>query len=594
MARRSARLVSGSDPDAELWAALWRLLAVSEREDQTTFLDLLDDSADAFAASGDPFWAAWGHAFAGHRAVLEGASEEAASEVVAARDLLDACPPSADVALAMAYLAHVQVTADHFDSAMLLAVDASLLTEGAAAGHASRSLHQAHRWLALTLSGLDLEELAVAHAARGHELAAALPALADRWQMLLFSAQHHAELAQTLRRGGDRDRAQQLAAEAIRRAEAARELPWEPETDAAELLDVVQAWAMMCAGDLDGAVGPLRRVRRRVQADGGVWLRGFTDLTLGRLLARLAERARTAGEDDVGEDEAGAVGDEAVGLLVDAAGAFAAAADRRRYRQSLLELGQLTADLGRPAEALHWLEAYRADAGRAHARGREMWAEMFVRRSRLREAERQAAVLRRHALEDPLTGLGNRRSAERRLAAMSPGAEALSLAVVDVDHFKEVNDDTSHTHGDAVLRRVADLLREHSRAGDEVYRWAGDEFLVVLPTATETQAVAVMERLRAAVAGFDWADLELADPVTVSIGVASAPAAGGSGDDGTPTPTIVGWRALFDSADLNLFSAKRSGRNRVRAPGSSAADEGSTPSMSNPSDNRSGSIGHGG
>ena len=95
---------------------------------------------------------------------------------------------------------------------------------------------------------------------------------------------------------------------------------------------------------------------------------------------------------------------------------------------------------------------------------------------------------------------------------MRLGEEPLSLAVVDVDRFKEVNDDTSHTHGDAVLRRVADLLREHSRTGDEVYRWAGDEFLVVLPTATEAQAVVVMERLRAAVAAADWSDLQVPRP----------------------------------------------------------------------------------
>ena len=149
---------------------------------------------------------------------------------------------------------------------------------------------------------------------------------------------------------------------------------------------------------------------------------------------------------------------------------------------------------------------------------------MFVQRSRLREAERQAALLRRHALEDPLTGLGNRRSAERRLGAMRLGVEPLSLAVVDVDRFKEVNDAASHTLGDAVLRRVADLLREHSRTGDEVYRWAGDEFLVVLPTATQAQAVVVMERLRSAVAAADWTDLQVREPVTVSIGVATAPA----------------------------------------------------------------------
>jgi len=313
---------------------------------------------------------------------------------------------------------------------------------------------------------------------------------------------------------------------------------------------------MKAAGDLDGALEPLRSARRRIQAHGGVWLRGYADLALARLLARLAAR-----------DDDGREGQESIALLVDAAGAFVAAGDRRRYRQSLLELGQNAADLGRPGEALHWLEAYRADTGRAHARSREMWAEMFVRRSRLREAERQAALLRRHALEDPLTGLGNRRSAERRLGALRLGEAPLSLAVVDVDRFKEVNDGASHSHGDAVLRRVADLLREHSRTGDEVYRWAGDEFLVVLPTATEEQAVAVMERLRAAVAGFDWHALRVSEPVTVSIGVASAPAAGEEGAG------AIGWRALFDSADLHLFSAKRSGRNRVRAPGGSPTEE---------------------
>jgi diguanylate cyclase (GGDEF)-like protein len=218
-----------------------------------------------------------------------------------------------------------------------------------------------------------------------------------------------------------------------------------------------------------------------------------------------------------------------------------------------------------------------------------MWAEMFVRRSRLREAERQAALLRRHALEDPLTGLGNRRSAERRLAALRFGQEPVSLAVVDVDRFKEVNDEASHSHGDLVLRRVADLLREHSRTGDEVYRWAGDEFLVVLPTATEAQAVVVMERLRSAVADADWTDLELSAPVTVSIGVATAPAVptvseeAADSDEAMPPAAPVGWRALFDTADLHLFSAKRLGRNRVRADGR-ASDEADSPDDDGPHD----------
>jgi diguanylate cyclase (GGDEF)-like protein len=548
---RPARVAPG-----DLSAVLWQLLSASAREDATAFIALLDDAEDALAESTESGWIVWRHALNARRALIENDPEAAGVDVAAAREALDKCLPSADTALAMAFLAHVEVLADHFDAAMLLAVDASLLTDGKAAAEPSRALLQAHRWLSLALSGLDLEEPAVAHAMRGQHVAAALREPADQWRLRLLSAQQHTELAQTLRRRGDLERSRELAVEAIAGCAAARELSWEPEDDEADLLDVVQAWALTCADDLDGALAPLRRVRRHVEAEGSLWLRGYTGLALARLLARLTER----------DDDADS-GEEAIGLLVDAAGAFAAAGDRRRYRQCLLELGQHSADLGRPADALHWLEAYRSDTSRAHTRSREMWADMFVRRSRLREAERQAVLLRRHALEDPLTGLGNRRSAERRLGAMRLGVEPMSLAVVDVDRFKEVNDGASHTHGDAVLRRVADLLREHSRTGDEVYRWAGDEFLVVLPTATQAQAVVVMERLRAAVAAADWTDLQVREPVTVSVGVATA--AAGDGEAAT-----VGWRALFDTADLHLFSAKRGGRNRVRAPEATSEPEG--------------------
>jgi diguanylate cyclase (GGDEF)-like protein len=291
-----------------------------------------------------------------------------------------------------------------------------------------------------------------------------------------------------------------------------------------------------------------------------MWLLGYADLALARLMFGICERdagRESAAGTPRAAGQTGAAGEEAAELLVGAAGAFAAAGDRRRYRQCLLELGQATALMGRTAEALHWLEAYRAETTRAHLRGRELWAEMFVRRSRLREAERQTAVLRRHALEDPLTGLGNRRSAERRMGELDFAGGPVSLAVVDIDGFKQVNDAHSHVHGDAVLRRVAELLRQHSRTGDEVYRWAGDEFLVLLPATAEPQAVVAMERLRTAVADADWAALGGSGPVTVSIGVATAVPEGPGG----PQP----WRALFDRADLHLFGAKRGGRNRVRA-----------------------------
>jgi diguanylate cyclase (GGDEF)-like protein len=540
--------------EGDLGDALWRLLSASDRDDPAAFTAEHDRAAATLDAATDPCWAAWRHALAARRGLVDGDPEAVTAEVSAAREALGGCPPSAQTALTLAHLAHVEVAADHADTGMVLAIDASLLTETAAAEKPSRALHQAHLWLALTLAALDLEELAVAQALQGSRVADQLPGLADRWRLLQLCAQQHAELAQTLHRRGQAERARELAGTSVDCAEAARALDWEPAPGDQDLLDVVQAWAIACCGEVEDGLGPMRRAHKRVHRDGGTWLRGYADLVLARLLTRLA-RNRSGGGHDA----------EATDRLVDAAGAFAAAGDRRRYRQCLLELGQGTAAMGRPAEALHWLEAYRADTGRAHARGRELWAEMFVRRSRLREAERQTAHLRRVALEDPLTGLGNRRSAERRLGGMRLGAEPVSLAVVDIDRFKAVNDDTSHSHGDEVLRRVADLLREHCRTGDEVYRWAGDEFLVVLPAATEAQALTAADRLRAAVADADWGDLQLPEPVTVSIGVATAAAA-----EDEP----LGWRSLFDTADLRLFTAKRGGRNRVRAHGGRTAGEG--------------------
>ncbi|GAB3352195.1 diguanylate cyclase [Modestobacter lapidis] len=550
--------------EQQLEAARWRLLAVSDAGDAGAFGTEFAAVEGAFRTAGSPCWDAWAGAFAARTQLDGGDLDAAAADVAAARADLERCPPTAERALTLAYLAHVEVAADRLDAALHLAVDASLLADQAGTGEPSRALHQAHYWLSRALTLLDLEELAAAQALRGSRVADALPDVADRWRLLRLSAQQHAELAQTVHRRGDLPRSRELAAVALGCATSARELPWsapEPEED---LLAVVTAWAMTLAGQLDEALTPLRRVRGRIEGDGGgLHLLGHADLVLARLLFSLGERdaaaavTGTSAAQPVPAPAPTGPGEEAIDLLVDAAGAFAAAGDRRRYRQCLLELGQASATLGHSAEALHWLEAYRAETTRAHLRGRELWAEMFVRRSRLREAQRQTAVLRRHAMEDALTGLGNRRNAERRMAELDFEAGPVSLAVVDVDGFKAVNDASSHVHGDAVLRRIAELLRVHSRTGDEVYRWAGDEFVVLLPATAEPQAVVAMERLRTAVADADWAALPVHRPITVSIGVATA------------APDRVGgphsWRALFDSADLHLFGAKRSGRNRVRA-----------------------------
>ena len=151
----SERAAGSADGDQQ--AALWRLLAAPPRDDATAFLAVLDETDAVLAETDEPLWAAWRHALAARRSLIDGDSEPVSERVTSAREALDKCPPTAQTALAMAYLAHVEVTADHFDAAMLLAVDASLLAEGPAAAEPSRSLLQAHRWLSQTLSGLDLE-----------------------------------------------------------------------------------------------------------------------------------------------------------------------------------------------------------------------------------------------------------------------------------------------------------------------------------------------------------------------------------------------------------------------------------------------------
>ncbi|WP_242472721.1 hypothetical protein [Blastococcus sp. TML/M2B] len=166
-----------------------------------------------------PYWTAWRAALAARRGLADGDCEAANEAVTAAREALHGCLPSAWTALALAYLAHLEVTADHVDAAMLMAVDASLQTDEPSAQEPSRPLLLAHRWLSLALAGLDLEELAVAHAGRAQRVAAQLPDLDDRWRTLLLSAQQHVELAQTLHRRGDQQRAHELAEEAIASAE---------------------------------------------------------------------------------------------------------------------------------------------------------------------------------------------------------------------------------------------------------------------------------------------------------------------------------------------------------------------------------------
>jgi len=190
------------------------------------------------------------------------------------------------------------------------------------------------------------------------------------------------------------------------------------------------------------------------------------------------------------------------------------------------------------------------------ARKSDEAARATVARRELRvELARLTNQWAQQALQDPLTGLGNRRALERWLAEQQPRVERgepMSLLLLDLDHFKQINDGFGHDTGDEVLRRVADLIRRHCRSGDLAARYGGEEFLLALAGVPPAEAVRVAERLRESVAGHGWPGLKPGLAVTVSIGVTHA----------AETADSAG---LLTLADRRLYSAKIEGRNRVVA-----------------------------
>jgi diguanylate cyclase (GGDEF)-like protein len=160
---------------------------------------------------------------------------------------------------------------------------------------------------------------------------------------------------------------------------------------------------------------------------------------------------------------------------------------------------------------------------------------------------------RRSSKLDPLTGLFNRNALEQRLAELdgtpcdSIKGHSHALLLCDLDHFKRINDQLGHAAGDAVLQDVAYTMRAVLRAGDSIYRIGGEEILVVLPGASEEDAVAVAERLRQAVRRRRPAGVEL----TISIGAA------------VTKPDVVNTEDLVARADAALYSAKAGGRDTV-------------------------------
>lgn len=190
---------------------------------------------------------------------------------------------------------------------------------------------------------------------------------------------------------------------------------------------------------------------------------------------------------------------------------------------------------------------------------RELAARVAIGRRMIRLEDRLVATqerLERLATYDGLTGLLNRQAvverAETELARARRNQTSVGAIMIDVDHFKRVNDTGGHSQGDRVLRAIAQLLTDQVRPYDLVGRWGGEEFLVVLPDAWPQDAQLVAERVRRAVAeseiGLDGGE---SIRVQVSAGVASCVPDGSTID------------SLIKLADDALYEAKRHGRNQV-------------------------------
>ena len=223
----------------------------------------------------------------------------------------------------------------------------------------------------------------------------------------------------------------------------------------------------------------------------------------------------------------------------------------------MAEQAELYAATGAYEQA--FFEYKRYDAAREQLRSAQQEARAHTRQAMFEtaQARNDAERYREQALRDPLTGLRNRRYVDDHLpAAVALAAETrspLTIAVVDIDHFKRINDTLSHEAGDEVLVAVAQLLRSVQQTVADtgfVARMGGEEFLVVLPGLGAGQAAGRLETLREAVDRHPWQPVTGDLPVTVSIGATTT-----QGHDAPST--------LLADADRMLYSAKDAGRNRV-------------------------------
>lgn len=201
-------------------------------------------------------------------------------------------------------------------------------------------------------------------------------------------------------------------------------------------------------------------------------------------------------------------------------------------------------------------KASRHEARVLAAKNRELELAHTELERRMKQLERLRDRLREQADSDWLTGLRNRRFLAREFRTLTRAGElstSLTVALLDLDYFKSINDRYGHETGDRVLKTVANHLKRSVRPGDTVVRSGGEEFLLVLPGLPADLATARCERLRRDIESWPWETLVRGLEVTLSAGVAS-----------TEEPLEAG--ALLSTVDARLYAAKAAGRNRVIGP----------------------------
>jgi two-component system, cell cycle response regulator len=279
--------------------------------------------------------------------------------------------------------------------------------------------------------------------------------------------------------------------------------------------------ARMALGQLDDA--------RNVGEGALSWLGERVPQTRSLILSTLASSLRAAGRVE-----------EAYDALERAA---------ELERQAFQELSELQLRLERATLEASAARDHSAELAAKNRQLADAHAELELRASELEALQEQ---LRDQAERDWLTGLHNRRYFARELDRLSAeqSDSSLSLAIVDLDHFKSVNDEFGHEVGDRVLVRVAALLCDVLRQSDIVVRSGGEEFLLLMPGTEMNAATACCERICARIRDEDWERFAEGLSVTASAGVAA-----------TDDPARIA--ALTRTADGRLYDAKHAGRDRV-------------------------------